>query len=247
MKNGKIVLVTGASRGIGAATAEVFARAGYSVALGYFSSREKAYDLAERLSAQGCDVKCYRADVGDSRGADELVSQVISDFGGLDIVINNAGIAEQKLLQDITDEDWRRMLAVNLDGVFYVCRRAARLMISQKSGRIINISSMWGLVGASTEAHYSAAKGAVIAFTKAIAKELAPSGITANCIAPGVVETDMLADFSAADRAAFVEETPVGRAGTPLDIARTALFLAGEGGEFYTGQVFSPNGGFLIL
>lgn len=166
--------------------------------------------------------------------------------GDIDVLVNNAGVSSQKLFADITDEDWKKTTGVNLDGVFFCCREALKPMISKKNGVIINISSMWGEVGASCEVHYSATKAGVIGLTKALAKEVAPSGIRVNCITPGVIMTDMMADFDEKTVNELREETPLGRLGTPEDIAGAALFLASEDASFITGQVLGVNGGFVI-
>ena len=228
----KKVLITGGSRGIGAAMAKVFAENGYSVFITYKKNHAAA-------SAVGATAFC--ADVTDFR----TMHDVIEKTGGVDVLINNAGIAEQKLFSDITPEDWARMIGVNLTGVYNCCHAALPYMIRKKSGCIINVSSMWGICGASCEVHYSAAKAGVIGLTKALAKEVAPSGITVNCIAPGAVDTDMNKILSAEDIELLKEETPLGRLGTPEEIAKCALYLAQNGG-FMTGQVLSPNGGIVI-
>lgn len=228
----KKVLITGGSRGIGAAMARLFAENGYSVFITYKKNHAAA-------SAVGAAAFC--ADVTDFRA----MHDVIEKTGGVDVLINNAGIAEQKLFSDITPEDWARMIGVNLTGVYNCCHAALPYMIRKKSGCIINVSSMWGICGASCEVHYSAAKAGVIGLTKALAKEVAPSGITVNCIAPGAVDTDMNKILDPEDIELLKEETPLGRLGTPEEIAKCALYLA-ENGGFMTGQVLSPNGGIVI-
>lgn len=239
----KTVLITGASRGIGAKTAQAFAEEGYSVIINYNKSEKQAKALADELSKK-YNTTCapYKCDVSDSRAVAEMFEKV----GFVDVLVNNAGISEQKLFTDITDDDWRKMTAVNLDGVFYCCREALKGMIKRKSGSIINISSMWGEVGASCEVHYSTSKSAVIGLTKALAKETALSNIRVNCIAPGVIATDMMKGFDEKTLKALAEETPLQRLGTPEDVANTAVFLAGERAGFITGQVISVNGGFVI-
>ena len=167
-------------------------------------------------------------------------------LGFIGTLVNNAGIAQQKLFTDITDGDWENMLGVHLGGTFRCCRAALPEMLRRHSGSIINISSMWGQTGGSCEVHYSAAKAGVIGLTKALAKEVAPSGITVNCIAPGVIRTRMLDGFSEDELAALAEETPAGRLGTPGDVAGAAVFLAGEDARFITGQVLGVNGGFVV-
>ncbi len=237
MKN---VLITGASRGIGAETARLFAKSGCHVYLNYNRSEEAAFALYEEL--QVYSVELVRADVSKP----EQVREMFSAVRGIDILVNNAGMAQTKLFTDITDEDWQKMLAVNLSSAFYCCRAALPYMIRQHFGRIINISSMWGQVGGSCEVHYSAAKAGIIGLTKALAMEEGLSGITVNCIAPGVIRTDMTANLSDSDFAALKDETPTNTIGTPFDIARTILFLADEASSFITGQVIGVNGGFVV-
>ena len=165
-------------------------------------------------------------------------------LGHIDALVNNAGIAQQKLLTDITDEDWRRMLDVNLSGAFYVTRAVLPGMISRKRGSIVNVSSIWGQVGASCEVHYSAAKAGLIGLTRALAKEVGPSGVTVNCVCPGVIQTDMLGGFTSGDLAALAEETPLGRLGTPREVAAAIVWLCQEDAAFVTGQVLGVGGGF---
>ena len=237
----KTVLITGASRGIGAQTARIFAENGYRVIINYNKSKDAAEVLAKEL---GASIIC--ADVSQKSDVELMFSQIQNEFGGVDILVNNAGIAQAKLFTDITEEEWDKMFSVNVKGIFNCTKAALPYMIHKKSGKIINISSIWGITGASCEVHYSASKAAVIGLTKALAKELGPSGITVNCVAPGVVETDMCALLSPEDISALKDETPLGCIGTPDDIAKTVLFLASGGGDFLTGQVISPNGGMVI-
>ena len=239
------VLITGASRGIGRACAAAFARKGYGVAACYHQNEAAARSLLDELSAAGCDAALFRADLSAEAQAVRTAAQALERFGHIDVVINNAGIAQQKLLCDITAEDWARMLGVNVTGMFYICRALLPQMIRRKYGRIVNVSSIWGISGASCEVHYSAAKAAVIGFTKALAKVVGPSGITVNCIAPGVIDTDMNAQLDPESLEALRLETPLGTLGTPEDVARLALFLASEGAGFITGQVIAADGGFL--
>lgn len=241
----KTVLITGASGGIGSAVARRFAEAGYNTALHYMNNECSAKSLAAEISKIG-DTAIFRADISSPDEVGDMVKKVTDRFGRIDVLVNNAGIAQQKLFTDITDEDWQRLISVNLSGVFYSCRAVLPQMISRKYGRIINISSMWGEVGASCEVHYSAAKAGVIGLTKALAKEEGPSGITVNAIAPGAIRTNMLSGFSEADLDALRDETPVGRLGEPEDIASAALFLASDEASFITGQVLGINGGFVI-
>ena len=239
----KTVLITGASRGIGAACAEAFAENGYSPIINYNKSRSKAQELSEKIYKKiGIKPTLYGCDISDSAA----VKKMFRDLGDIDVLVNNAGISQQKLFTDITDEDWKKMTSVNLDGVFYCSREAAKIMVRKKSGSIINISSMWGETGASCEVHYSASKAAVIGLTKALSKELGPSNIRVNCIAPGVIDTDMMKDFDEETRKALREEAPLQRLGTARDIADAAVFLAGGKAGFITGQILGVNGGFII-
>lgn len=240
------MLITGASRGIGAATARLFAEKGYAVGVNYCRSREKAEALAEELRAMGAQVGLYQADVADRAQVDRMTEAFLKEFGQMDVLVCNAGIARQELFSDVTESNWREMLGVNLDGVFHCCQAALPDMIRRKAGRIITLSSMWGQVGASCEVAYSAAKAGVIGLTRALAKEVGPSGVTVNCVAPGVIETEMNGQLTQEIRDELAEETPLERLGTPEDVARTIWFLASDGGGFFTGQVLAPNGGFII-
>ncbi|MDO4516887.1 MAG: 3-oxoacyl-ACP reductase FabG [Bacillota bacterium] len=246
MSERKTVLITGASRGIGAETARLFAEKGYTVGLNYCRSQERAEALAEELRAMGAPVGLYRADVSDRGQVDRMTADFLGDFGRIDVLVCSAGIARQELFTDVTESAWREMLGVNLDGVFHCCQAALPDMIRRKSGRIVTLSSMWGQVGASCEVAYSAAKAGVIGLTKALAKELGPSGITVNCVAPGVIETEMNGQLSQETREALAEETPLERLGTPREVAETIWFLTSGAGSFFTGQVLAPNGGFII-
>lgn len=246
MSDRNTVLITGASRGIGAATARRFAREGWCVGINYHTSQEKARALAGELEALGIPVGLYPCDVSRRDQVEEMLAAFLRDFGRIDVLVCNAGIARQELFTDITAEGWRRMLGVNLDGVFHCCQAALADMLHRKAGKIITLSSMWGQVGASCEVAYSAAKAGVIGLTRALAKELGPSGITVNCVAPGVIETEMNGLLSQETKAALAEETPLERLGTPQDVAEAIWFLASQGGDFFTGQVLSPNGGYII-
>lgn len=242
------VLITGGSRGIGAASVLAFAKAGYRVAFTWHSSDGAARRVVETVqqTVPGSPVLAIRADAADSAQVRDAVAQTARELGGPQVLVCNAGIAQQKLFTDLTDEDWRRMMSVDLDGVFYACRAALPGMIREKYGRILCVSSMWGQTGGSCEVHYSAAKAGVIGLCRALAKEEGPSGITVNCVAPGVIDTDMMASFTEEDRAALAEETPVGRLGTAEEIARTLVFLASPDAGYITGQVIGQNGGLVI-
>ncbi|MCI8538773.1 MAG: SDR family oxidoreductase [Oscillospiraceae bacterium] len=242
----KTVLITGASRGIGAETARQFARAGYQTAINYFKSEEAALALCAELRAEGFTVFPIQADVSDPEQAVRMVDTVLEKFCQLDILVCNAGIAQTKLLSDFTIEEWRRIFAVNVDGVFHCCRAVLPHFVHRKAGKILTVSSMWGQTGGSCEVPYSASKAAVIGFTKALAKEVGPSGITVNCVSPGVIQTEMNGNLTPRDLDALREETPLERIGTPADVAAALLFLASPAGDFFTGQVLAPNGGILI-
>ena len=236
------MLITGGSRGIGAETVRRFAREGYRVAFVYHKSEEAAAALVRETGAYA-----IRADLSSKDETLRATHAALDFFGASpDVLINNAAVAGFSLFTDISYEDWRRFFALNVDAAFLLTKELLPGMISRKSGRIINISSMWGQVGSSCEVHYSTTKAALVGMTRALAKEVGPSGITVNCIAPGLIDTDMNASLSEDDIAAICEETPLCRIGTPADIAETALFLAGRGGDFITGQVLGVNGGYVI-
>ena len=243
----KTVLVTGASRGIGKATATLFAQNGYNTIINYNKSEKEAKNLYEYLNNRGFSVRLFKADVSNRFEVNSMINFCIGEFGSIDVLINNAGISKNKLFTDITDEDWKEMMDVNLNSVFYCTQKSLQYMIEQKSGKIINISSIWGLVGGSCEVHYSTSKAAIAGMTKALAKELGPSNIQVNCIAPGVIQTDMLNEVSEDILEILKDETPLMRLGTPMDIAHCALYLASENSSFITGQVISPNGGMVII
>ena len=242
----KTVIITGASKGIGAAMAILFARKGYNVVIGYNESYQLAKMLSSSLSSQGYNVVPIKVNVANKFETDILIKEAVYKFGSVDVLINNAGVAFNGLITDTEEFDSDRVFDIDLKGVFNCCKSVTPVMVNQKSGRIINISSMWGQVGASCEVAYSAAKAGVIGLTKALAKELAPSGVTVNCIAPGLIDTSMNSNISVEDLNAFVEDIPLGRMGTAEDIAETALFLASEGADYITGQVLGVNGGYVM-
>ena len=244
----KTAVITGASGGIGSAAALAFAQDGYNVALQYNKNRDRAFALAEKIEkAFNVSALPVQADVSSSQEVGRMFDEIEKFFGRADVLMNNAGIAQQRLFTDITDEEWKKMLGTNLDGVFYCSREVLkRFMIKTHSGVILNISSMWGQVGASCEVHYSAAKAGVIGLTKALAKEVGLSGIRVNCIAPGVVMTDMMKSFDEQTINELREETPLNNLGTPEDIAQAAVFLCSDKAKFITGQVLGINGGFVI-
>lgn len=238
------VLVTGSSRGIGAGIAQRFAREGHRVAIHYHERESVAHALYDALAASGCSVMLVQGDISNEAQAREIVSRVRERFGFIDVLVNNAGIAlPTQLVTDTTLADWNRVMQTNVNGMFLVTNAVLPAMVSQKRGAIINISSMWGVTGGSCEVAYSASKAAVIGYTKALAKEVAPSGIRVNCIAPGFVLTDMTRNFPQETIDGICEETPLLRTGTVEDIAAAALFLGTEESSFITGQVLCVDGG----
>ncbi len=251
----KTILITGSSRGIGAEIARAAYLSGnYNVIINYNKSAARAAKLhdelcavAEKASGKNFGgIAVIGADVSKEAEVSSMFDEAEKLFGKVDVLVNNAAISSFSLFTDLTHELWRETMSVNLDSVFLCSKRALPKMIHDKSGKIINISSIWGICGSSCEVHYSASKAAVIGLTKALAKEVGPSGITVNCVAPGVIGTEMLSSLSENDIDALKEETPLGRIGTCEDIAKTVMFLAGDGGDFITGQVISPNGGMVM-
>jgi len=244
MSNG-CAIITGASRGIGAAAAAELAGLGMEVIVNFNHSEKQAADVLNKIRENGGSGYIFKCDVSNRTEVDEMIEFSISRCGRIAVLVNNAGIAQQKLFTDITQDDWNKMININLGGVFNCCQSVLPSMIHFKSGRIINISSVWGVHGASCEVHYSAVKAGIIGLTKALAQETAPSGITVNAIAPGCIKTDMLThDFDEDTLNELAKETPVGRLGTVQDVARAVAFLAGENADFITGQVLGVDGGF---
>jgi len=239
-------LITGASRGIGAAAALALAKQGVGAAVHYNRRQDEAEAVARQVRALGVPAFTVQADVADASQVREMVDRVLEKFCQLDILVCSAGISHVGLLGDIDEEDWRRLFAVNVDGVYHCCRAVLPHFIHRKAGRIVTVASMWGQTGASCEVAYSATKGAVIAFTKALAKELGPSHIRVNCVSPGVIDTEMNAHLSPEDMAALADEIPLGRIGTPEEAANVIAFLASQQSSYLTGQVVCPNGGLVI-
>lgn len=242
----KTVLITGASRGIGRAAALLFGAEGFRVAVNYHSSRERALELVEQLTRSGVDAAAFCADVSHREEVEEMFQQIRRRFGPVQVLVNNAGIAQQKLFPNITPREWEQMFAVNVGGMFHCCQAAVGEMIAAKSGCIVNLSSIWGIQGASCEVHYSAAKAAVIGFTRALAQELGPSGIRVNCVAPGVIDSEMNAALPPQTLELLREEIPLGQIGSCREAAECILFLASDRASFVTGQVLSPNGGMVL-
>ncbi|MBE5778845.1 MAG: SDR family oxidoreductase [Clostridiales bacterium] len=235
----KTALITGGSRGIGAACVKTFCNAGYGVCFLYHFNEEAA--LRVRADTGAIPIRCNVADPEDVRRA---MAEVKKHLPHIDVLVNNAGIASSGLLTDVTDAEWRQLVDVNLSGCFYLCRETLPGMISRREGSIVNISSIWGQVGASCEAAYSAVKAGIIGLTKALAKEAGPSHVRVNCVAPGVIRTDMLSCYTDDDLSALAEETSLGRLGTPEDVARAVLWLSSSDAAFITGEVLGVNGGF---
>lgn len=235
----RTVLITGGSRGIGAACVRAFSNAGWRAAFLYRADEAAAAVLAKKTGAYA--VSC---DVRDSARVATACAQVEGAFRHIDALVNNAGVAQQKLFTDLTNEDWRVMLDIHLTGAFHTCRAVLPGMVSRRWGRIVNVGSIWGQVGASCEAHYSAAKAGLIGLSKALAKEAGPSGVTVNCVCPGVIQTDMLSGFTPNDLRELAEQTPLGRLGTPDDVADCVRWLCSDSAGFVTGQVIGVNGGF---
>ena len=240
----KVALITGASRGIGRAIALRLAKDGYTVALNYHQNEKAAVRAAEVLTAFGKEGMLCRADVTREHAVHEMVREVERRLGPIDLLVNNAGIAEQVLFTDLTAAQWKKMMDVHVNGAFYTSQAVLPSMIRRKSGKILNLSSIWGQKGASCEVGYSASKAAIIGLTKALAKEVGLSGITVNCVAPGVIDTDMNGHLDPQTMASLKEETPLARIGTPEEVAQLLYFLASDKAAFITGQVIGINGGF---
>ncbi len=242
----KIALVTGSSRGIGRAVARELARSGWAVCINYHKQHDCAEALAAELAAQGCRVMVQQADVRRRAQVEAMVAAIRHHFGDVSLLVNNAGISRQGLFQDVSEESWREMFAVNVDGAFHACQAVLPAMLHRHEGSIINISSIWGLRGASCEVPYACTKAAVIGLTRSLAMELAPSGIRVNCVAPGVIQTDMLQEVGEDVIPQLREATPLGRLGTPEDIAHAVAFFADDKSSFVTGQVLTADGGFIL-
>lgn len=242
----KIVLITGASRGIGADIARVFAQNGYSVALHYNKSKDRAEKLCSLLKENGCDAYLLQGDLNEKGVPQKIVSDTIEHFGKLDVLINNAGAALVAPFLDTSDEAGEALIRTDLTAAIECSKYAAADMVRRKSGKIINISSVWGISGASCEVYYSAAKAGLLGFTKALAAELSPSGVQVNAIAPGVIDTEMNNNLTQAEKTELIGEIPAGRMGSGYEIAKAALFLASADADYITGQVLNISGGFLI-
>ena len=238
----KTVFVSGGARGIGKAIAELFYEKGYNVVINYNNSEIEAVSMKEKMPG----ILILKGDVASEEEVERMFDLAIKHFGRVDILVNNAGICIPGLVTDMSLAEWENVFGVNVTGTFLCSKYAAKNMVSNHSGTIINISSIWGVSGACMESCYSASKGAVISFTKALAKELGPSEIRVNCVAPGYIDTDMNKDITEEDKNAFAEETPLGRIGTPDEVAKTVLFLASDDASFITGQILGCDGGVIV-
>lgn len=241
----KVALITGSSRGIGRAEAIALARDGYAVCVNCVEREDKAQELAAQLRSEGCEAMWYKADVADAAAVKQMVAEVEKTLGAVTLLVNNAGIAKQCLFQDMTEDYWKRIFDVNLNGAFSTIQAVLPHMLHEHSGCIINTSSIWGQHGASCEVAYSATKHAIIGLTRSLAQELAPTNIRVNCVAPGVINTDMVQVLGRETLDALAEDTPVGRLGRPEDIAAVVSFLASDAASFITGQVITSDGGFI--
>ena len=243
MLSGKTAVVTGASRGIGRAIAEKLAAEGAFVVINYNGSKEAAETVLAGIRAAGGDGCVMQCNVSDFAACEAWMKEILALYGKIDILVNNAGVTRDNLILRLSEEDFDTVLNANLKGAFLCCKEAARRMVRQRYGRIVNLSSVVGLRGNAGQTNYSASKAGLIGLTKALAKEEGPSGITVNCVAPGVIDTDMMAAFTAEDKAALAEETPVGRLGSADEVAQLLVFLAGESAGYITGQVLCVDGG----
>ena len=241
----KVALITGSSRGIGRAEAIKLAHDGYAVCINCVEREDKAQEAVEQLVSGGCEAMWYKADVADAAAVKQMVTEVEKTLGAVTLLVNNAGIAKQCLFQDMTEDYWKRIFDVNLNGAFNTIQAVLPHMLHEHSGCIINTSSIWGQHGASCEVAYSATKHAIIGLTRSLAQELAPTNIRVNCVAPGVIDTDMVQVLGTETLAALAEDTPVGRLGRPEDIAAVVSFLASDAASFITGQVITSDGGFM--
>ena len=242
----KVALITGSSRGIGRAVAYQLAHEGYAVCINYIERKDKADELVALLQSEGCEAIAVQADVADRAAVNAMVKKTEEAFGSVTLLVNNAGVAGQALFQDVTDEMWNRYFSVNLNGMRHTIQAVLPGMLHEKAGAIVNISSIWGQHGASCEVTYSCTKHAIIGLTRSLAMELAPSGIRVNCVAPGVINTDMVQVLGQETLRDLAQQTPLGRLGTPEDIAHAVSYLASDNAGFVTGQVLAVDGAFIL-
>ncbi|MGN0690298.1 MAG: elongation factor P 5-aminopentanone reductase [Oscillospiraceae bacterium] len=242
----KTALITGSSRGIGRAVAEIFSENGYAVIINYNKSEKEAFELVEKIRSEGNVAMAVKADISSPDEIHAMMNKVYENFPSVDVLVNNAGVSLQKLITETEIEEWDNIFNITARGAFICTKAVLPKMIEKKQGAIINISSIWGNVGASCEVAYSSAKSALIGFTKALAKEVGPSGIRVNCLCPGVIDTDMNKMHSEETIAELCAETPLMRIGSPYEVADAVLFLASEKSSFITGQIFSVDGGISV-
>jgi len=245
MLKGKVAVITGGAGDIGREISTELAKEGASIAIHYNNSYDKAVNLKEYIKSNFSYAEVFKADISNRSQVDDMVNKIYEKFGRIDYLINNAGIAQIKQFIDITEADWDNMININLKGIFNCTQSVLRFMLPNKNGSIINISSIWGITGASCEVHYSASKGGIISFTKALAKELGPSKIRVNCIAPGVIDTRMNNILNAEEKEHLLDEIPLMSIGKPEDVANAVLFLLSDKANFITGQVITVDGGFI--
>ena len=244
MKESKVIIVTGGSKGIGAEMVKQLAQIGHKVVLNYYKSEKEALKIKEELEKEGINILIFKADVSKRKEVQELIKFTLRNYKKIDVLINNAGISQEQMFTDIKDEDWNLMMNTNLNSAFYTSQEVLNDMISRKEGLIINISSIWGLTGGSCEVAYSTAKAGMIGMTKALAKELGPSNIRVNCIAPGIINTDMNKHLTREEIDTIKDEIPLEKIGNPVDVVRCIKWLIED--KYTTGQVISINGGWYI-
>lgn len=242
----KTVIITGAAKGIGRACAELFARSNYNVLANYLNSEQQAIALKNNLTAAGFSIEIKKSDVSNYDQARGLIDYAYATFGSIDVLVNNSAISLYSPINCTSPQQWDNIMQTNVKSVYNCCNCVIPYMLKKHEGKIVNISSIWGLVGSSCEVAYSASKAAVIGFTKALAKELAPSNINVNCVAPGVVDTDMISNLSLEEKDNLLKDIPLERFANVEDIAKSVLFLASDASDYITGQILSPNGGFVI-